>query len=291
MSTAPCAAFFVSLLTDYGLEDGFVGALHSVIGAQAPGARVIDLTHGIPPQDVRAGSFALLRLAPYLAPGAVVAIVDPGVGTARRCIAVRRGGPDGRARPLTFVGPDNGLMLPAIEALGGPEVAVELEDRGYWIPAPGPTFAGRDIFGPAAAQLAMGHDILDLGRAIEASSLVALPPPVVRAAGAGAGEVEVEVTWVDRFGNVQLAAHLADLPWWHGDEHGVVVRLPSRRGAAEARAVARVVSTFGDLSQGELGVLVDSYGYLELVLASGNAAARLSVREGDRLEVSPLQPG
>jgi len=187
----------VSLLTDYGLEDGFVGALHSVLRSRSPGVAIVDLTHGIRPHDVRAGSLALRRAAPYLAAGVVVAVVDPGVGTARRPLAVIAG--TGRT---IFLGPDNGLLVPAVESLGGASLALELEDRGCWLDAPGPTFAGRDIFAPAAAHLAGGGDVAALGCPIETGSLVRLPSPVVRKRGDGS--VEAEVTWVDRYGNVQL---------------------------------------------------------------------------------------
>ncbi len=148
----------ISLLTDYGLADGFVGALHSVLRSRLPLVPIVDLTHGVPAQDVRAGSLALKRAGPYLAAGVVLAIVDPGVGTARRSIALSAGAAD-----LIFVGPDNGLMLPALDTLGGPALGVELENLTYQLAAPGPTFAGRDIFAPAAAFLAGGGPMGELG--------------------------------------------------------------------------------------------------------------------------------
>jgi hypothetical protein len=192
----------VSLLTDYGLDDGFVGALHSVLRRRLPDLAIVDLTHGIPSQDVRAGSLALVRSAPYLAPGVVIAVVDPGVGTARRPIAVA-------AAAVTLVGPDNGLLPPALDVLGGPSAAVVLEDRGYWWPPPGPTFAGRDIFAPAAGLLAAGHDLAELGSPIDPGSLIRLPPLTCRRRPDGS--LELEVTWVDRYGNVQLSARPEDI--------------------------------------------------------------------------------
>ena len=309
--------FAVSLLTDYGLEDGFVGALHSVILTRAPEALVVDLAHGIKPGDVRGGSQALLRAVPYLAPGAVVAVVDPGVGTARRAVAVATpkvtlgpagtgpsgsrptdAGPTGvrpnpaRGGGIVFIGPDNGLLVPAVEAAGGPSLAVELEDRGYWLPAPGPTFAGRDIFAPAAAQLARGWDIEDLGRLLEPATLVRIPAPVREETGAG--RLKVEVTWLDRYGNVQLAARPEDFEGLRGEP--LVVRVlgqahPADRAGDGPWPVKRA-STFGELSCGELGLLVDSYGYLALVLDSASAAEMMAVQEGDIVELSapPLGP-
>lgn len=305
-SSAARATPTISLLTDYGWEDGFVGAVHSVLRRRLPDVALVDLTHGIAAHDVRAGSLALKRAAPYLADGVVLAIVDPGVGTARRCVAVkagqahepgleqdggRDGNPDvGGAPRVAFVGPDNGLMVPAIDALGGALSAVELEDRGYWLRAPGPTFAGRDILAPAAAHLAAGGEIMALGRAIDPLALTRLPAPVC--CRREDGSLQVEVTWVDRFGNVQLAAGPADLP---GDGRGLESvgvatplagdrRSPGSRG--EPKWTARLVQAFGDLGPGELGLLVDSCGSLALCLFGASAADRVGVAERDLLILS-----
>jgi len=280
----------VSLLTDYGLGDGFVGALHGVIARRAPGARVIDITHGIAPQDVRAGALALQRAVAYVAPGVVVAVVDPGVGTARRAVgALAHNG-------LAFVGPDNGLLLPAIEACGGPAVVVELADRGYWLSTAGPTFAGRDVFAPAAAELALGRDLLSLGDQVGPGTLVRLPLPVNRLRQDGA--LEAEVTWVDRYGNIQLAAQPQDWPPSRYAASGEVrARLvaspasepPSRGGGAVGATNATRAQAFGDLRPDELGLIVDSYGHLALVLAGASAAGQLGAAEGDLfvLEAGP----
>ncbi len=280
----------VSLLTDYGLADGFVGALHSVLRRAAPAVPIVDLTHGVARQDVRAGSQALLRAAPYLAPGIVVAIVDPGVGSLRRGVAVQAAGDPGQGGasvagkpPAVFVGPDNGLLPPAVDALGGPSACVELEDRGYWLPAPGPTFAGRDIFAPAAARLAGGAQLSELGPPIAPETLVRLPPPVVRHREDGA--LEAEVTWVDGFGNVQLAAGPRDLA---GGEQSLE---PANRGertrfetvGTHRTSTAAQVRVFADLAPGELGLLIDSYGHLALVLNGSSAADYLKTQEGEIL--------
>ena len=266
----------ISLLSDYGLEDGLVGSLHGVLRSYLPGVAIVDITHGVPAHDVRAGSLALLRAAPYLAPGVVLAVVDPRVGTERRAVAVKAA----RAS-LTFVGPDNGLLLPALDALGGPASAVELTDRGYWLETPGPTFAGRDIFAPAAARLAAGASLEDLGVPIDTGGLVGLPAPLLsRLAG---GSFAAEVTWIDRFGNVQLAARREELP--EGTtELRVSIGCPGRSSAA------KVAAAYGQLAPGELGLLVDSYGHLALSLNEASAAESLGVGEQEVVIVEPLAP-
>jgi S-adenosylmethionine hydrolase len=267
----------VSLLSDYGLADGFPGALQCVIRARLPTVPIIDITHEIAPCDVRAGSLALLRAAPFLPPGVVLAVVDPGVGTPRRGIAVQAQDAD-----LFFVGPDNGLLVPAVKALGGARLVVELQDRGYWLAAPGPTFAGRDIFAPAAAHLAAGGDPNELGDRIDPDYLVQLPTP--RYVRGGGGSCQAEVTWVDRFGNVQLAAGRADLL---GGPHVLVGILSQGASVPAVEHTARAVRAFGELPPGQLGILVDSYGQLALVLNNASAAALLGAHEGD---VAALRP-
>jgi S-adenosyl-L-methionine hydrolase (adenosine-forming) len=266
----------VSLLTDYGLADGFAGALHSVLRARLPDVPIVDLTHEVRPQDVRAGSLALKRAAPYLADGVVVAIVDPGVGTPRRALAVQA-----TAADLTFVGPDNGLLMPALETLGGPARAVELENPAYQLASPGPTFAGRDIFAPAAAYLASDGDIGALGRDVDLGTLACLLPPLCRE---HSGALEVEVTWVDRYGNMQLAAGAGSLTTLAGQGGHVTVTPTGTAGVAWS---ARAVRTYGDLAPGELGVLVDSYGYLALCFDGASAAERLGTGEQDVLVLRP----
>src|SRR4051812_5561880 len=185
----------ISFLSDYGLVDEFVGVVHSVIRSIAPEAHVIDLTHQIAPYDVRAGGLALARSAPYLCPGIALAIVDPGVGTSRRGIAVEVG--DGSS---VLVGPDNGLLAPAVSMCGGASRVVELSNPEYQLEAPGPTFAGRDVFAPAVAHLCRGVPLDELGPEIEATSLRPGLLPVAHVQG---GEVNAEVLWIDRYGNAQ----------------------------------------------------------------------------------------
>lgn len=254
-----------------------MGVLHSVLRRRVPDVTVVDLTHGIARQDVRAGSFALARAAPYVADGAVVGVVDPGVGTQRAMIAVetvRTGG-----RHVFFVGPDNGLLTPAIDVIGGAAAAVVLKDTGYWLAGRGPTFAGRDVFAPAAAELARGAALHDVGDPIDPATLGRLPAPVLSRREED-GRLECEVTWVDHYGNVQLSVAESDLPggaqWFEvGTGHSGPPVLASR-----ARA-------FAELAAGQLGVLVDSEGRAALCLDGAHAAGALGVSEGDIISLRP----
>ncbi|HZD64812.1 MAG TPA: SAM-dependent chlorinase/fluorinase [Acidimicrobiales bacterium] len=277
----------ISFLSDYGQADEFVGVVRSVLRRLAPGAVLVDLTHELPPHDVLAGALALRRSAPWLAPGVALAVVDPGVGTSRRAIVVepadlgsRAAGPDG----LVFVGPDNGLLLPAVEALGGAARAVALPPASYpvvprVVGAPGeagPTFDGRDVFAPAAAALARGADPLDLGTEIDPATLVPGPQVVSRTVPGG---VAAPVVWVDRFGNAQLALAPDD-----GGPVGSVVGLELAGGT---RASARRVRAFADLDPGEVGLVVDSSGLLALVCDRRSAARHLGVAQGDEVVLRP----
>ena len=156
----------ISFLSDYGIDDEFVGVVHSVVRSIAPHAHVVDITHGIAAHDVRAGGLALARSAGYLCPGVVLAVVDPGVGTDRRAVAVEVG--DGES---VLVGPDNGLLAPAVAMVGGAGRAVSLTDTAWHLQAPGSTFDGRDVFAPVAAHLATGVDLAELGDLIEPAGL------------------------------------------------------------------------------------------------------------------------
>jgi S-adenosylmethionine hydrolase len=263
----------VFFLSDYGLRDEFVGVVHAVIRRLAPEVCVVDLTHGVEPFDVGAGAEALCRAAPYLGEGVVLAVVDPGVGGARRALALRAaatGGPD------WLVGPDNGLLLPAAEVLGGVQRAFSLrrEDRRVDGAAGGPTFDGRDVFAPAAAALASGIDPEDLGTPVEVSGLVRpVPPRLVRRAGA-VNEILTEVTWVDAFGNLQLAVPSADL------DPGVGALSVTLGAPGQGLGSLRRVRAFGDLAPGELGLLADSNGRLAVVLARASAALHLGAERG-----------
>ena len=273
----------ISFLSDYGLDDEFVGVVKAVVRAIAPHATVLDLTHQVPAHDVRAGSLALVRSMQYLPPGVVLAVVDPGVGSARRAVAVEVGDPDagadgdGGGATSVLVGPDNGLLAPAVAMVGGARRAVSLTATAYHLDAPGPTFAGRDVFGPVAAYLCAGVPLDALGEAVDPGSLV---PGVIPLSRPEDGGLEAEVLWVDRFGNAQLNVDPDDLAALGSP---VVVRF----GTRERSAVS--VATFADLKAGEVGLLVDSYGLVAVALNRRSAAEELGLGAGDpvRLEPSP----
>ena len=251
---------WVSFTTDYGTLDGFVAVVKGVIAGIAPDVTVIDVTHQVPAQDVRRGAAVLAQTAPWLPPAVHLAVVDPGVGTRRRGIVVVA------ARGL-LVGPDNGLLLPAADALGGMTAAYELVDPAYRLAEVSTTFHGRDVFAPAAAHLCLGLDPARLGPAV--ADPARLPAPTVHI---GPDGVRAEVLSVDGFGNVQLAA--TDLGGLTG-----TVRVQD--------GPATVGRTFADVPDGELVVLADSAGYVAIAVNRGNAAARLGVEPGDVVEIRP----
>jgi S-adenosyl-L-methionine hydrolase (adenosine-forming) len=257
----------ISFLSDFGLDDDFVGVCHGVIARIAPDAQVIDVTHGIAPQAVLQGAVVLASSLPYVPEGVHLAVVDPGVGSDRRAVAVR----DREGR--VFLGPDNGLLVPAAER-GGIEGAWALENAAYRLERVSRTFHGRDVFAPAAAYIATGVMPEELGPALEPASLVRLelPPAEIRE-----GEIRTMVLLVDRFGNAQLNVVAADL---------------ERAGIAPGAQVeigdhsATVARTFADAPSGGLLLYEDAYGRLALAMAGGNAAETLSIRVGDELTIA-----
>ena len=265
----------VTFLSDFGTRDETVGVVKAVLRDLAPHAHVLDLTHEVPPFDVRAGSLALARAVGYLPEGVVLAVVDPGVGTARRAVAIEVAGGGG-----VFVGPDNGLLAPAVAMAGGAERCVLLTDTGFHLEAPGVTFAGRDVFGSVAAHLCNGVDIDELGESIEAELLLPGVVPLPRDQG---DTLVCEVLWVDRFGNCQLNA---------GPDDVVALGDPVRVTAGDAHApVVRVavrVATYADAASGAVGMIVDGSGMLSLVLDRRSAADELSLSTGDQVVLAPL---
>jgi S-adenosyl-L-methionine hydrolase (adenosine-forming) len=261
----------ISFLSDYGLVDEFVGVVHSVVRAIAPEVHVVDLTHQITPYDVRAGGLALARSAPYLCPGVVLAVVDPGVGTARRGIAVEVG--DGAS---VLVGPDNGLLAPAVAMCGGASRVVELANEAFQLDAAGPTFAGRDVFAPAAAHLCAGVPLDALGPVIEATSL---RPGLLPVAHTDGDELAAEVLWVDRYGNAQLNLDADDIA-----ELGERVSL---RFGDEVRT-ASVVGAFAELGPNDIGLVIDSYGLVAVVVDQGSAAGDLGLGPSTPVHLSAI---
>ncbi len=263
-------AGYVSFLTDYGLADGFVAACHGVLLDRAPGVHIIDITHLVPAGDVRRGSVVLAQTVRHLPPAVHLAVVDPGVGTARRAIAVST--PRG-----ILVGPDNGLLPPAADTLGGVRRAVALP-----VPDGTPaTFHGRDVFAPAAAALVAGRDPVTLGVPVDPASLVRLAPPVARFVSADPAEVEVEVVTTDHFGNIALAADPALLAA-AGLAPGRIVRIMLASSVTQALFGV----TFGSVRPGELVVYVDSSGLAALAVNGGSAAERLGAKAGDLVRLA-----
>jgi S-adenosylmethionine hydrolase len=261
----------ITFLTDFGLEDDFVGTCHGVIATIAPEARVIDVTHGIGAQAVLTGGLVLRATTAYMPVGVHLAVVDPDVGGNRRAVALAT--EEGRI----FVGPDNGLLTLAADALGI-AAAHEISDERYRLPNVSKTFHARDIFAPAAAHLAAGVPIGELGPAIDPSTLVriAVPEPEV-----GRSQISTTVLVVDRFGNVAtnaLRKHLDALGIEEGDR--VEVRL------SLDRYFALVAQTFADAPPGELILYEDSYGYLSLAISRGDAARLTGVAAGDEVRLA-----
>jgi hypothetical protein len=259
----------ITFLSDYGTGDEFVGVVKSVIRAIAPQVTVIDLTHDIPPHDVRAGGLTLGRSAQYLCPGVVLAVVDPGVGTERRGVAVEVGG--GQS---VLVGPDNGLLAGAVAMSGGATAAVELTSLEHQLAAPGPTFAGRDVFAPAAAHLCTGVPLADLGRPIDPLSLLPGLLPLPREED---GALVAEVLWVDRFGNCQLNVDPDEVAAF-GDR----VQL---RWGDDVRTAHRA-PTYQGIPPGQVGLVVDSYGMVAVCLGKRPAADELSMPVGTEVTLA-----
>ena len=262
----------VSFLSDFGHGDEFVGVVHSVVRSIAPHVTVIDVTHGIAPYDTRAGGLALARAANYLCPGVVIAVVDPGVGTSRRPIALEVG--DGASY---LIGPDNGLLAPAVGLVGGATRAVELTSPDHRLPSTtGATFDGRDIFAPAAAHLCNGVPLTDLGPEIDPAGLI---PGVLPVSHVDDGVLVSEVLWVDRFGNCQLNVDPLELVAF-GDPLAVTI-------AGDERIAVRVAA-YDEIPTGRVGLVVDSSGLSSIAVARSSAAAELGLHEGDEVRISTL---
>jgi S-adenosylmethionine hydrolase len=266
----------LTFLTDYGLEDGFVAACHGVAFQIAPNTPITDITHLVPPGDIRRGAVVLAQTVRYFPPAVHVAVVDPGVGTARRAVAVAAGG-------SVFVGPDNGLLSWAVAEAGGATAAVSLTNRALWRDTVTATFHGRDIFMPAAAHLAAGTPLAQAGDTLDVASLVTLPRPEsrVHAGGSGGMIITAEVVTADRFGNAQLSVTGADAAR-AGLAPGARVTLA---WDGHERTVA-FGSTFGDVAAGELVGYPDSAGYVAIAVNGGNAVERLGLRPGTRVTLT-----
>lgn len=263
-------------LTDFGLRDDFVGTCHGVIKRIAPEAQIVDVTHGIPAQAVLQGALVLANTLPYMPLGVHLAVVDPGVGGARRPLALR----DREGRH--FVGPDNGLLVPAAE-LAGIEVAHELANPAYALPSISRTFHGRDLFAPAAAHLAAGVDIAELGPPIDPDALVRLDLPVPRVTERG---LEATALFVDSFGNIALNVTRDDLEPI-GISPGVRVELDL--GGERYYAVA--ARTFADARAGDVILYEDSYRSMSVAISNGDAASMMRAHVGSRVRIRVPERG
>jgi hypothetical protein len=269
MSSKP--APIMTLITDFGLQDGHVGAMKGVMRSIAPHSEIVDISHHISPQDIRAGAFVLLMAYPFWPPDTIhVIVVDPGVGTGRRAVAVQteRG---------MFVAPDNGVLSHAL-ALETVTEAVSLTNQRYWHHPLSPVFHGRDIFGPAAAHLAVGVPLAELGDPIAPHTLVTFPVPQPNRHLDG--HVTAHVQHIDRFGNC-----ITDMPgdwlresaYWRIDVKGTMIE--------------KVGQTFADVPEGEPLVLIDSTGFMAVAVRNGNAARTMGLDIGDPILLRPVLRG
>jgi S-adenosylmethionine hydrolase len=264
----------ISLLTDFGARDPSAGILHGVILGIAPDASIVDISHEVRKYAIRDGALLLWCALPYLPVGLHVAVVDPGVGTARRPVAIRA------ARGDVLIGPDNGLLIGGADRLGGVVAAHLLEAEAYRLPVVSTSFHGRDIFAPAAAHLANGVRLEDLGPAIDPATLgpSPLPEPTV-----DDGRLTTTIVYVDTFGNVKIGATRGQLeaalgPLTPGDRLGL-------RIGAHAEVETPWLATFGEAGVGDLLLYEDSYGRVCLAENQGDAASRLGLREDDPIAI------
>jgi S-adenosylmethionine hydrolase len=257
---------FITFLTDFGLEDDFVGTCHGVLKRIAPDSQIIDITHGIRPGHVLQAALTLANTLPYMPAGVHLAVVDPGVGTGRRPLALR----DAEGR--LHVGPDNGLLIPAAERFGGVVEAHELANSEYALDSVSRTFHGRDLFSPAAAHLSLGVALGELGPPVDPEALVRLdlPEPEV-----GQSRIRATVLGVDRFGNIAL-----NLSREHLDAVAIVPGMRVELAARGNRYYAVAARTFADAPTGELILYEDSYRSVAIAVSRGSAAAVLGVDEG-----------
>lgn len=270
---------FISFLSDYGLHDELVGVCHGVIARRCPRARVIDITHEIPPQDVLVGARTLRDSVRFMPAGVHLAVVDPGVGAsgamARMAVALRT-----RHEGRWLVGPDNGLLAPAADALGGVSEAFDLRVSPERLLPVSDTFHGRDVFAPAAAALADGALPESVGKELDPTALKGLLLP---AAGISSGVLRAHVVGIDRFGNLALDGIAEQL-----EQIGLPLSCSLEVEAHGRRSAAIRARTFADVPPGALLLYVDSREMVALAVNEGSAAQMLGLCLGDPVEVRPL---
>ncbi|MDX2342569.1 MAG: SAM-dependent chlorinase/fluorinase [Acidimicrobiia bacterium] len=266
----------ISFLSDFGRDDEFVGVVHGVIGRIAPEVRVIDIGHEFAQGDIRAGSLALMRSIQYMPQGVALAVIDPGVGTKRRAIAAR-------TEWGVLIGPDNGLLAPAVAIVGGADKIVSIENPEIQIPAPGSTFDGRDLFGPAAAVIASGQATLEeLGPEVDPDSVMPMMLPLVEH---GEQSVTGEVLWVDHFGNAQLNVSPEDLKLVGiGPGTSIVLKINAAEFPIEW------VEAYGDVVNGEGLLHVDSYGQIAVAVRDGSAVNSYPLDTGSTVTLRTGNP-
>lgn len=273
---------FISFLTDFGVGSSAPSVCRGVMLDIAPDARLVDVTHGVQHFAVREGAFLLARSVPYFPIGIHVAVVDPGVGTERRPIALRV------ARGDILVGPDNGLLLPAARALGGVVAARALENRTLWLPNVSHTFHGRDIFSPVAASLAAGVAFDEVGPALELADATDLQMPVATPRDGG---LDTSVLLIDAFGNCRLAGETSDLVTAFGAiDHGrrFEMVLPARGEHPASRVAVAWVATFGDVPLGAPLLFEDAdYAGPALAINRGSAARHFALELDTAIRLEP----
>lgn len=260
----------ITLLTDFGLNDTFVGVMKGVIWSIAPDVRIVDLTHGIPPQNVMEAALAIKDAAPYFPTGTIhVCVVDPGVGTSRRPMLALMGG-------QYFVGPDNGLfglLMDRTEEYTTPPVYISLNKPRFWLPQVSNSFHGRDIFAPVAAHLASGVPFEEMGDPFDNPMRLSIPNPQKTKQG-----WKGQVLRVDHFGNLVTNLTYIEL---HGRD-GVMLTV-------KGKTLHGLSVTFGDRAPGELIAMLDSSGYLAVSLVNGSASAFLNARSGEPVTLSFIE--
>jgi S-adenosyl-L-methionine hydrolase (adenosine-forming) len=259
----------ITFLSDYGLEDDFVGVCHAVIARIAPDARVVDLTHGLGRHDIRTAALVLRRALPFCAPGVHLAVVDPGVGGERRAIALRTTEED-----RILIGPDNGVLSLAAQRFGGIAEVVDVARSRHRLEPVAATFHGRDLFAPVAAHLALGAPLGEAGDPVDADEIIRLDMPLARLED---GVLTAHAVRFDRFGNIMLDLEHAELTG-SGFLLGHPVDVNGRRGV--------YATTFADVGAGELILYEDAYRTLALAVNRGSARELLGVPRDGELRIT-----